>query len=150
MNKLAIFATCLISITAVAGGNKKLDIKQSDLSWVAPFGPKGPSLAFVEGKYGDKEPASFFVKFGAGGDSGWHTHDEEYKAIVIAGSFTEQQQGESAETVLPPGTYFTQPAKVPHRNGCLKGTDCLVFVHFDKGASSTMTTPDGKPLPMKK
>lgn len=146
MTKLAILATCLASVTALADGNKKLDIKQSDLQWVQPFGPKGPEFGFVEGKFGDRHPASFFVKFGAGGDSGWHFHDHEYKAIVLAGTFTEQQKGEPTESQLPVGTYFTQPAKIIHRNGCLKGTDCLVFVHFDNGADSTPTTPDGKPI----
>lgn len=150
MTKLAILVACIASATALAGAAKKLDIKQADLQWVQPFGPKGPSFGFVEGKFGDNHPASFFVRFGAGGDSGWHYHDHEYKAIVLAGTFTEQQQGESAESQLPPGTWFTQPAKIVHRNGCLKGTDCLIYVHFDDGADSTPTTADGKPVPMKK
>ena len=145
MNKLAILAVCAASLTAFAGP-KKVEIRQSEVNWVQPFGPKGPSFGFVEGKYGDKHPASFFVKFAAGGDSGWHVHSEEYKAVVLQGTFTEQQQGEATETELPPGTYFTQPAKIVHRNGCVKGTDCLLYVHFDKGADSTPTTPDGKPL----
>ena len=136
MTKLAILATCLASVTALADGNKKLDIKQSDLQWMQPFGPQGPSFGFVEGKFGDNHPASFFVKFAAGGDSGWHYHDHEYKAIVLAGTFTEQQKGEAKETELPPGTWVVQPAKIVHRNGCLKGTDCLIYVHFDEGANS--------------
>jgi quercetin dioxygenase-like cupin family protein len=144
MNKLIILAACAASMTAAAGN--KLDIKQSEISWVQPFGAKGPSLGFVEGKYGDKEPASFFVKFSAGGDSGWHFHNEDYQGVVLSGTFTEQQQGERAETKLPAGTYFTQPAKIVHRNGCLKGADCLVYVHFAKGADSIITTADGKPV----
>lgn len=152
MNKsviAALAAASLASIVAAATATaapKKLDIKQADLQWVQPFGAQGPSFGFVEGKMGDNHPASFFVKFGAGGDSGWHFHNHDYKAVVLAGTFSEQQQGEGAETLLPPGTYFTQPAKIVHRNGCAKGADCLVYVHFDDGADSTPTGADGKPL----
>lgn len=151
MKKLLILAACLVPVVALAGDKKpKLEILQDEITWTQPFGPKGPQFGFVEGKFGDKNPASFFVKFGAGGDSGWHTHDEEYKAVVLQGTFTEQQAGDAKENALPPGTYFVQPAKVVHRNGCLAGTDCLIYVHFDKGAQSTPTTRDGKPLQMKK
>src|SRR5690349_18881331 len=117
LKKLLILAACLAPVVALAGDKKpKLDIQQSEISWVAPFGAKGPQLGFVEGKYGDKNPASFFVKFAAGGDSGWHTHAEEYHAVVLSGTFTEQQAGDGKEIELPPGTYFIQPAKVVHRN----------------------------------
>jgi len=146
MKKLIVMTACLASIAFAADKKVSLHIAQSELTWVQPYGPKGPSFGFVVGKFGDKQPASMFIKFGAGADSGWHSHDEDYSAIVVAGTFTEQQQGEAAETALPTGTYFTQLGKKAHRNGCLKGADCLVYVHFDKGASSTPTTPDGKPL----
>jgi hypothetical protein len=149
MNKLTLFAVCVASVAAFAGGEKKVNnvhVLPSDIAWAQPFGPKGPSFGFVEGKYGDKHPASFFAKLSAGGDSGWHFHNEEYKAVVIQGTFTEQQIGEANEIQLPVGSYFTQPGKIVHRNGCLKGTDCIVYVHFDKGADSTPTTPEGKPV----
>jgi quercetin dioxygenase-like cupin family protein len=133
MTKLALLAMTVLATTALADTH----IKQTDLHWMQPFGPQGPQFGFVEGKLGDSHPASFFVKFGAGGDSGWHFHNHDYKAVVLAGTFTEQQDGEAAETQLPAGTYFTQPAKIAHRNGCLKGADCLVYVHFDDGADST-------------
>jgi len=148
MTKLtALIPAALISaaaFTALAAPKAELHINQDKLTWTQPFGPKGPSFGFVEGKYGDKHPASFFVKMTAGGDSGWHTHDEDYSAIVIQGTFTEQQQKDSAEVPLP----VIQPAKVVHRNGCLKGTDCLIYVHFDNGAESTPTTREGKPIKM--
>ena len=63
---------------------------------------------------------------------------------MISGQFTEQQQGDTAETVLPPGLYLTQPGKIIHRNGCLKGADCVVFVHFDKGADSRPVKDRGR------
>jgi hypothetical protein len=153
MNKILITSVLVaaVSAAAFAGGDKKsnnIHVVPTDVSWVQPFGPKGPSFGFVEGKYGDKHPASFFAKLSAGADSGWHFHNEDYSAVVIQGTFTEQQIGESSEIQLPPGSYITQPGKIVHRNGCLKGADCIVFVHFDKGADSTPTTADGKPVKM--
>jgi len=144
MTKLTALIPLAISAAALAAPEKH--VVQDNLTWTQPFGPKGPSFGFVEGKYGDKQPASFFVKMTAGGDSGWHTHAEDYTAVVIQGTFTEQQQADAAEVPLPVGSYFIQPAKAVHRNGCVKGTDCLIFVHFAKGAESTPTTRDGKPL----
>jgi quercetin dioxygenase-like cupin family protein len=151
MNKLILIAAVSISTAALADDHKSAEVivPQSKVSWVQPYGPKGPSFGFVDGKFGDKNPASFFAKMAAGGDSGWHTHDEDYSAVVIQGTFTEQQHGDAKETTLAPGTYFTQPAKIVHRNGCVSATECIIFVHFDRGASSTPTTRDGQPVTAK-
>jgi hypothetical protein len=65
----------------------------------------------------------------------------------MKGTFTEQQQGDATETLLPTGSYVSQAAKKNHRNGCTKDADCLVYVHFEKGANSKPMTPEGKPVP---
>jgi quercetin dioxygenase-like cupin family protein len=163
LKKMIVAVALLCTVSAWALGKKEANDKTAavtqeassinvgNVQFVQPFGPQGPAIGLVRGKLGamDGKPTTFFVKFTAGGDSGWHTHSQDYTAVVLKGTFTEQQQGEATETPLPPGTYVMQASKIPHRNGCLKGgDDCLVFVHFDKGADSTMTTPDGKPLPM--
>jgi quercetin dioxygenase-like cupin family protein len=136
----------LAALTALGGPAAKPErhVTPADLSWVQPYGPKGPAFGFVEGQFNDKKPASLFIKMAAGGDSGWHFHDETYSAVVIQGSFSEQQAGEKAEVALPAGSYFTQPGKAVHRNGCAKGTDCVVYIHFDAGANSVPTTREGK------
>ncbi|MFT3835859.1 MAG: DUF4437 domain-containing protein [Myxococcaceae bacterium] len=150
MKKLMLACGLMATIAVGAQVAKKAEshLEQSQLTWTTPFGPQGPQFGFVEGKMGDKKPASFFVKFPAGGDSGWHIHDEDYQAVVVKGTFAEQQQGEPKETLLPAGSYFTQTGKLNHRNGCTKDGDCLLYVHFDKGASSYPTTPEGKLVPM--
>jgi quercetin dioxygenase-like cupin family protein len=149
VNRLTVVAAALIiSVVALAGDKKDkpaLAVQQADIKWSQPYGPQGPAFGFVIGTFGDKNPASFFIKFGAGGDSGWHIHDNDYEAVVLKGTMTAQQQGEAAEKQLPPGSFFTQPGKQNHRNGCLKDTgDCLLFVRFDRGANTTPTTPEGK------
>lgn len=133
---------------ALAAPPAPTHLTQSDLRWQQPFGPQGPSFAFVSGTFNDKKPAVFFLKMAGGADSGWHTHSEDYSAVVVAGTLTEQQGTDAAETPLPTGTYFTQPAKVPHRNGCQKGADCIIMIRCDHGADTTVTTRDGKPVPM--
>nr|HEX4319050.1 DUF4437 domain-containing protein [Kofleriaceae bacterium] len=138
----------LVAATSLAAADPQI-VRLSDAKWAQPFGPKGPAFSFVEGKLGDANPASFYVKLPAGGDSGWHTHDEQYQGVVVQGRFTEQQTAESKETELALGTYFTQPGKIVHRNGCLGTQDCIVYVHFAKNANSTPTTRDGKPVQMK-
>lgn len=144
-----LVSTTLVTVTALAHTMRsaaEVHVVPSRLHWTQPFGPKGPGFAFVVGKYGDKQPASFFARLKAGGDSGWHFHNEDYSGVVIQGTFTEQQQKDARETSLPVGSYFTQPAKVIHRNGCVSARDCIVFVHFDQGADSIPTTRAGKPL----
>ena len=147
MKKLLLLSSFVtLSALALATPAKpKVHTTPDQIQWAQPYGPKGPSFGFVEGKFGDKNPAGMFIKLTAGADSGWHTHDEEYTAVVVQGTFSEQQAGDAAEIPLPVGSYFTQPGKIVHRNSCLKGSDCMVWVHFNKGASSTPTTREGKP-----
>ena len=144
---IAVIAT-LISMAGLAAGTKRAAVTftQEEVKWAQPFGPQGPSLGFVAGKLGDKKPASFFARFPGGADTGWHEHSADYEGIVLKGTFTEQQQGEE-ERALPAGTYFTQPRKQNHRNGCQKSEDCVVYVHFEHGADTTPLTADGRPVP---
>jgi len=141
-----VLAVVLTSVIAFGAGKMMAarDITQEQVQYLQPYGPQGPEFGFVVGRFDDKHPASLFIKFPAGADSGWHVHDEDYEAVVIKGLFSAQQQGEEQKS-LPVGSYFSQPGRKNHRNACLKeGGDCLVFVHFAKGANSYPTTPDGK------
>jgi quercetin dioxygenase-like cupin family protein len=125
---------------------QSLAIQPNDLKWEQPFGPQGPSLALLVGRLGDQNPASYFMKFRPGADTGWHTHTHDYEAVVLRGTFAVQEQGE-AEKQLPAGSFFTQAGKQNHRNRCVQdGEDCLLFIHFEHGADGHPMTPEGKPL----
>ena len=122
--------------------------KSEELKWDAPFGPQGPQFAFAVGDMKTKnKQTNMFMKFPAGFDSGWHTHDGEYAAVVVKGSMTHQVQG-GVEHKLAQGSYWTQPGKVNHRNVCLAdGGECIVYGSMPKGFSFTPKTAEGKDVP---
>lgn len=135
------------AVAADAVKQREIVIRPGELEWQAPFGPRGMSLAFVVGKLGDKNPASYFIRLPAGYKTGWHTHTNDYEAVVLRGTFTAQEQS-GAEEELPAGSFVAQPGKQNHRNGCLQGgEDCLIFIHYQLGADAQPMTPEGKPLP---
>jgi quercetin dioxygenase-like cupin family protein len=115
--------------------------------WTEPFGPTGPKFSKVSGDE-KKGPYSFLLKMAAGTESGWHTHDADYSAVVISGSAHNiEQGGEAADKALTAGATWTQPAKANHLNKCDPGADCIVYIHMTKGFSFTPKMPDGKPVP---
>jgi len=119
-----------------------------NLKWESPMGPQGPSFAFVQSDMKTKgKPVSFFMKFPAGFDSSWHTHDSDYTAVVVKGVITHQVQG-GEEHKLTAGSYWTQGAKGNHTNKCLaEGGECTVFANAPKGFSFTPKTAEGKDVP---
>jgi hypothetical protein len=149
MKKWIAVIAALVSFAAYAEDKKapETHVELANVTWTQPFGANGPSFGFVQGKMGDKHPASFYLKVPAGFDSGWHIHNNDYQAVVLKGSFSEQQQGEAQETVVPVNTWIMQKGKTNHRNGCGKDGECLLFIHFDKGADMTPMTADGKKAP---
>jgi hypothetical protein len=150
-NFIVIFAVLASAALAYAAGKEMMreapHVIPAELKWVTPFGPEGPQVAVVEGQFGDKKPCSFFAKFAPGMQAPWHYHDNDYESVVLTGTFTEQQLGKS-EVQLPAGTWAVQPGdKQVHKNGCTKDAECIVFIHYAKGANSVITDEKGKPLP---
>jgi len=97
-----------------------------------------------------KGAISVYMKFPAGGESGWHTHDGDYEAVVIKGTVTHQVQG-GTEKALGAGSYWNQPAKVNHRNGCKADSgECILISFMPKGFSFHPKTPEGKAPPAEK
>src|SRR5947208_2460010 len=128
MKKLIAVAVALSAYSVFAADTKGPRVTPDQLKWEQPFGAQGPSFAWVNGDQKSKGAVSFFLKVPAGGDSGWHTHSSTYEGVVIKGNFSAQGQGDAAETALPVGSYFGEPGKKNHRNGCSKDGDCLMFV----------------------
>jgi quercetin dioxygenase-like cupin family protein len=148
MKKLILIAASLTAATAAfAAAKPSPRVPAADLKWEQPMGAGGPSVAFVVGDAKAKGPTEYFFKFPAGFESGWHTHDGTYGATVLKGTITAQAQGEAAEVQLPVGSYFGEPGKKNHRNSCTKESECLIYVHSDKGFTFHPMTPEGKPAP---
>ena len=103
--------------------------------------------SFVVGSKDAKHgPTAFFIKFKGGFDSGWHVHESEYSAVVLAGTMLEASKGAPAPKPLGPGSYYMQPTTV-HRTQCLGPGECLAYIFEEGRFSFTPTTKDGKPLP---
>lgn len=123
-----------------------VQLPSAELKW-EEFYPGGPVESFVVGSKEAKHgPTAFFIKFKGGFDSGWHVHESEYAAVVLAGTMLETSKGAPAAKPLPAGSYYRQPTTV-HRTQCLGPDDCLAFIHEEGRFSFTPTTEDGKPQP---
>lgn len=118
------------------------------VKWDMPYGPQGPGFATVHGDAKKKNaPTQMLMKFPAGFDSGWHTHDGEYQSVVVKGTMIHQVQG-GQEHKLPHGSHWTNGAKVNHRNACVaEGGECVIFAVLPKGFSFTPKTAEGKDVP---
>ena len=116
-------------------------------TWMNVGDPKkGPWVAAVQGD-SQKEAFTSFLKLGAGGDSGWHTHSSDYSGVVIEGTATHQDQG-GKEVKLTAGQAWTSKAGVNHRNTCTGKKDCVMFIAVRGPFSFAPMTADGKPVDM--
>lgn len=147
MNRITISAVLLSAFAALAGDYKKESIHMSpdELKWESPNGEQGPQVANASGD-AKKGPNAVFMKFPAGFDSGWHTHNGWYTATVVKGTVTAQAQGEAAPKELPVGSFFAEPAKKNHRNTCTKDGECIVFGYQEKGNTFNPMDEAGKPV----
>lgn len=152
----AILALAAAAVTmSCAGADAKPDqarptplvqIAATDLKWT-PFFPGGPEESFVVGsKEARRGPTAFFFRMKAGFDSGWHTHESAYTAVVLSGTVLETSKGSEPPIPLVPGSYYFQPVVV-HKTQCAAGADCLTYIYEDGAFSFTPTDQDGNPLP---
>ena len=104
-------------------------IPAADLKWGAldPTGAPGVMIADV---WGDHATGAFgaFTKFPAGFMAPLHTHTNEYKIVIISGTFIQTPEGKPAVR-LGPGSYLMQPGgSYRHTSGCDKASECVFFI----------------------
>jgi len=139
---------CGVTIAAAGPAPKLVAFPAEALKW-EPFFPGGPDEAFVIGTKESKQgPTAFFIRFKAGFDSGWHTHESAYTGIVMSGTIIETSKGQDA-LKLRAGSYYLQPIVV-HKTQCAPGADCLMYIYEEGKFSFTPTDEAGKPLPQPK
>ncbi|MFZ5477399.1 MAG: cupin domain-containing protein [Myxococcota bacterium] len=117
----------------------------SSIQWAKPFGPDGPEMAYVHGdpKSG---PFQMFLRMPAGAIAGWHTHDSDYTAVVVQGTWQHLVQGETTAVNLPPGSFWSQAGKANHDDRCIEGT-CVIFIDSAGPQTYTPKMPDGSDPP---
>ncbi len=116
-----------------------------DVAFEAVEGMDGMAYVQVNGDPATG-PSSQLARLDAGFDTGWHTHDFEYEAIVLKGTITKQQQGDPEARYLPAGSFYIQPAQVNHRNTCTPDGECIFYYHSEGPDSFNPMTEEGAPL----
>lgn len=129
-----------------AGEDRQVQVQAGELKWEQPFGPNGPSRANVAGDR-LKGPYTVFLRLPAGYDSGWHTHDTRYTAVVLSGTVENVEQGEPERAhAMRAGSVWTQPGRRNHVTRCQAGAECLIFVTTPGGESYHPMTAAGRPV----
>lgn len=108
-------------------------------------GMPGMSIAHLHGDP-TTGPTSQLAKLSAGFDTGWHTHDYDYEALVLKGMITKQQQGDRTAKELPVDSYYVQPASMNHRNTCTPESDCIFYYHSEGPDTFSPMTAEGEPI----
>ena len=98
-----------------------------DLKW-ADLDPTGAPGVKIADLWGDHTKGAFgaFIKFPSGFKAPLHTHTNDYKIVVVSGTFIQGPEGKP-EFRLGPGSYLMQPGgNYKHTTSC-EG-ECLFLV----------------------
>ena len=101
----------------------------SDLKWadLDPTGAPGVKIADVWGNHA-KGAFGAFTKFPAGFATPLHTHTNDFKIVVVSGTFVQAPEGKP-EFRLGPGSYLMQPGgNYKHTTSCDKASECVFFL----------------------
>jgi quercetin dioxygenase-like cupin family protein len=105
---------CVIAMPAAAQQVVKLP---NEIEFKAPLRPGAPPAAVV---YGDPNKPGLYVvrvKFAPGFKVLPHFHPDERTVVVLSGTFhfgLGEQWEEGKMKAYPPGTFLSEPPKVPH------------------------------------
>jgi hypothetical protein len=88
----------------------------------------------VARSWGNLESGPFGVRveIKAGSAAFWHMHGRDVRMVVLAGSVDYLESGQPTHT-LAPGSYVYQPGGYKHTETCKAGTDCVLYIHGDRG-----------------
>ncbi|MEP6767193.1 MAG: DUF4437 domain-containing protein [Acidobacteriota bacterium] len=100
------------------------DVKWTDLD---PKGAPGVQIADVWGNH-SKGAFGGFLKFPAGFAAPLHTHTNDFKMVIVSGTFVQSPEGKP-EFRLGPGSYLMQPGgNYRHTTACDQASDCVIFL----------------------
>jgi hypothetical protein len=120
-----VFATVALAQTAKA----PVSVPAADLKWtdLDPAGAPGVKIADV---WGNHATGGFgaFLKFPAGFAAPLHTHTNDFKLVIVSGTFIQGPEGKP-EFRLGPGSFLLQPGgNYRHTTGCAQDSECVFFV----------------------
>src|SRR5262245_27954975 len=101
----------------------------ADVKW-ADLDPKGAPGVKIGDVWGDHSKGAFgaFIKLPAGFAAPLHTHTNDFKIVIVSGTFIQGPEGKP-EFRLGPGSYLMQPGgNYKHTTACDKASDCVFFV----------------------
>jgi len=127
---MASFA--LAAVVSAQTAKAPMFIPAADLKWAPLDATLAPGVMSAD-VWGDHTTGAFggFTKFPAGFQTPVHTHTNEYKIVVVSGTFLQAPEGKPVVR-LGPGSYLMQPAgSYRHTTGCDKASDCVVFIQSD-------------------
>ena len=114
---------------AKAKATRLVKIPADQIKWtdLDPTGAPGVKIADM---WGDHTKGAFgaFMHFPAGFKAPLHTHTNDFKIVVISGTFVQEPGGKDAFR-LGPGSYEMQPGGgYKHTTACDAASECTLFV----------------------
>ena len=104
----------------------------------SPFGERvfaGEPGSFVEfaPAWGDMTQGAHgtFGRFTAGAVAPVHVHSGDYHAVVVEGMMTNPFGEDVSPPMLPPGSFWSVPARSVHTTTCSEAGECLFYFHAD-------------------
>ncbi|MFT7581256.1 MAG: quercetin dioxygenase-like cupin family protein [Myxococcota bacterium] len=127
-------ATCVAAQANASGAATSF----AELVFDKPFGQDAPvEMATVFGDRATGNHATVGV-FGAGFDSGPHTHSQAYHGVVVQGRMTNPFGTEGSPREMGPGSYWFVPAGEQHATRCVSTDEpCVFYFHADDGFDFT-------------
>lgn len=104
-------------------------IPAGDLKW-ADLDPKGAPGVMIADVWGDHTRGAFgaFIKLPPGFAAPLHTHTNDYKIVIVSGTYIQAPEGKP-EFRLGPASYFMQPGGAyKHTTSCDKASECVFFL----------------------
>src|SRR5262245_13265132 len=129
-NALAFAASfVLAAVVSAQAATAPVFMPAKDLKWadLDPAAAPGVKIADV---WGNHTTGAFgaFTKFPAGFKTPLHTHTNEFKIVIIKGTFIQTPEGK-AEVRLGPGSYLLEPGGAyKHTTACDKAAECEFFI----------------------
>lgn len=127
---VAVVAVSMVgAVSYAAGAKKSMMMATGEMKW-EPMAPGVPLQ--ISTLWGDrtKGESGVLLKMPGGFDSGMHAHTADYHAVLISGTWTHTEEGQTeAAKELTPGSYVMQTGKKMHNDACKAGADCIIFVH---------------------